>query len=124
MFSAALGGPQTIDYPLTPGATVVVTQVNGVLLSPGAVITNIENLVTVTSSVELPLAQPTVQDAAAATIAPVTAKAVAVGQSSASLAVVPPKIAVTKTVGTVAGVCATTQSIQVAQNTPSTTASP
>ena len=117
MFSAALGGPQTIDYPLMPGATVVVTQVNGVLLSPGAVTTNIENLVTVTSSVELPLVQPTVQDVAAAAIAPVTAKAVAVGQSSASLAVVPPKIEVTKTVGTVAGVCAATQSIQVAQNT-------
>ena len=39
-------------------------------------------------------------------------------QGSAVTAVVAPKIAVTKTVGTVAGVCATTQSIQVPQNTP------
>ena len=39
-------------------------------------------------------------------------------QGSVVTAVVAPKIAVTKTVGTVAGVCATTQSIQVEQNTP------
>ena len=39
-------------------------------------------------------------------------------QGSAASAVVAAKIAVSKTVGTVAGACATTQSIQVAQNTP------